>query len=43
MDNDYQRAEEYFSKALDFDLDTKLEYVEDLVESLGYTLINQKK
>ena len=43
MDSNYQEAEEYFDKALDFDLDTKLEYVEDLVESLGYTLINQKK
>jgi glycosyltransferase involved in cell wall biosynthesis len=43
MNNNYEKAEEYFNKALDFDLDTKLEYVQDLVESLGYTLINEQK
>ena len=43
MDNNYEKAEEYFNIALEFDLDTKLEYVQDMVESLGYALINQKK
>jgi hypothetical protein len=43
MDNNYQEAENYFNSALEFDLDTKLEYVQDMVESLGYTLINEKK
>lgn len=43
MGGNYNKAEEYFNVALDFDLDTKLEYVEDMIESLGYSLINQKK
>lgn len=43
MDNNYEMADKYFNIALDFDLDTKLEYVQDMIESLGYTLINQKK
>ena len=43
MDNKYEKAEYYFNSALEFDLDTKLEFVQDMMESLGYTLINQKK
>ena len=43
MAKGYKEAEEYFNRALDLDLDTKLEYVIDMVESLGYTLINQNK
>lgn len=43
MEGNYEMAESYFNKALDFDLDTKLEYVQDIIESLGYALINEKK
>ncbi|WP_026888258.1 glycosyltransferase family 2 protein [Clostridium beijerinckii] len=43
MESNYQMAEFYFNKALDFDLDTNLEYVQDMIESLGYALINEKK
>lgn len=43
MEKSYQEAEKYFVKCLDYDLDTKLEYVQDLVESYGYTLIENKK
>ena len=43
MDKDYKKAESYFNLALEFDLDTKLEYVQDMIESLGYSLINDKK
>ena len=43
MDNNYKMAGKYFNSALDYDLDTKLEYVEDMIESLGYALINEKK
>lgn len=43
MEGNYIKAESYFNKALDFDLNPKLEYVQDMVETLGYTLINQKK
>lgn len=37
---DYQKAVEYFSKALEYDLDPNLEYVIDMVESYGYALVN---
>lgn len=37
---DYSTAASYFEKALSFQLDFKLEYVEDLVETYGYSLIN---
>jgi len=40
---DYFQATNYFEKALSIDLDTKLYYVEDLVESYGYSLINSKR
>jgi glycosyltransferase involved in cell wall biosynthesis len=43
MDKDYKKAESYFNLALEFDLDTKLEYVQDMIESLGYSLINDKR
>lgn len=43
MNKDYKAAEKYFDLALEYDLDTKLEYVQDMIESFGYTLINQKK
>lgn len=43
MNENYEKAIESFSKAMDFDLDTKLEYVQDMIESYGYALINSKK
>lgn len=43
MEKSYEEAESYFTKALEYDLDIRLEYVQDLVESYGYTLIENKK
>lgn len=43
MQEDYNVACGYFEKALCFDLDTKLEYVQNLVESYGYALLNTKQ
>lgn len=43
MEGNYSQAEINFNKALDFDLNPKLEYVQDMIETLGYTLINQEK
>lgn len=43
MINDYERASDFFSEALSFDLDPKLEYVIDAVESYGYALLNSGK
>lgn len=40
MLKDYTTAVLYFEKALSFQLDFRLEYVEDLVETYGYSLIN---
>lgn len=40
MLRDYKKAVLYFEKALSFQLDFKLEYVEDLVETYGYSMIN---
>lgn len=37
---DYGKACEYFSQGLSFDLNPKLEYVIDMVETYGYALIN---
>lgn len=36
---DYRNAVYYFSKALNYDLDTRLEYVIDMVEMYGYALL----
>lgn len=38
--SEYEKAAEYFDKALAFDLDTRAEYVIDMVETYGYALIN---
>ncbi len=38
--NDYKTSVSYFEKALVLPLDYRLEYVEDLVETYGYALIN---
>lgn len=40
MAGEYENAAEYFSRGLTFDLDPKLEYVIDMVETYGYALIN---
>ena len=40
MAKDYETACDYFSKGLSFDLNPKLEYVIDMVETYGYALIN---
>lgn len=40
MEGDYARACEYFEEGLSFDLNPKLEYVIDMVETYGYALIN---
>ena len=43
MDEKYNEANIYFNRALEFDLDTRLEYVIDMVESYGYSLMNDKR
>lgn len=43
MQEDYLTACQWFDKALYYDLDTKLEYVQDMVESYGYALLNSKQ
>lgn len=43
MTGDYENALVYFEKATSYDVDPRLEYVEDLVVSYGYTLINTKQ
>ncbi|WP_394870748.1 glycosyltransferase [Clostridium butyricum] len=40
MMKDYKTSVLYFEKALSFELDFRREYVEDLVETYGYALIN---
>lgn len=40
MQEDYEKAVSWFDKALYFDLDPRLEYVQDMVESYGYALLN---
>lgn len=40
MLKDYKVSASYFEKALSFELDFNLEYVEDLIETYGYSLIN---
>ena len=43
MAEDYLLACDYFSKGLSFDLNPKLEYVIDMVETYGYALVNSKQ
>lgn len=43
MQEDYRASCQVFSKALYFDLDPKLEYVQDMVESYGYALLNSEQ
>lgn len=40
MAGDYPKAVKYFELALGYDLDPKLEYVIDMVETYGYALLN---
>lgn len=40
MNKEYKESVECFDRTLAFDLDTDLEYVQDLIESYGYALIN---
>lgn len=42
MQEEYEKANEYFSEALKFDLDPRLEYVQDMVETYGYSLLEKK-
>ena len=42
MEEQYLEACEYFGRGLGFDLSPKLEYVQDMVESYGYALVNSK-
>lgn len=41
MQKEYAAAARYFEEGLSFDLEPKLEYVQDMVETYGYTLLNQ--
>lgn len=43
MLKDYKSAITYFNEALRFDLDYRLEYVTDLIETYGYALINNEE
>ncbi|TAH69969.1 MAG: glycosyltransferase [Anaerolineaceae bacterium] len=43
MREEYSTSCEWFGKALNFDLDPRLEYVQDMVESYGYALLNSKQ
>lgn len=40
MSGDYGKACDYFSQGLSYDLNPKLEYVIDMVETYGYALLN---
>lgn len=40
MEGEYQCACDYFSRGLSYDLNPKLEYVIDMVETYGYALLN---
>lgn len=40
MEEEYAKACDFFSEALCFDLDIRLEYVQDMVEIYGYSMIN---
>ena len=40
MEKDYEKACIYFSQGLSYDLEPKLEYVIDMVETYGYALLN---
>lgn len=37
---DYINSVQYFEKALEYNIDCRLEYIEDLIQTYGYSLIN---
>lgn len=43
MEQDYDNAVKYFGKALEYDMDPALEYVQNCVEAYGYCLIYLKQ
>ncbi len=43
MEQDYDSAVKYLGKALEYDMDPALEYVQNCVEAYGYCLINMKQ
>ena len=43
LEGNHKEASLYFSKALEFDLDINLEYVIDMVEMYGYSLLNSDR
>jgi len=43
LDKEYEKATEYFRRALTFDLNIELEYVIDMIEIYGYSLINSEQ
>jgi glycosyltransferase involved in cell wall biosynthesis len=43
MEEEYNAASKHFTQALYMDLNPKLEYVQDMVESYGYSLLNSGK
>lgn len=43
MQQDYNNAAYYFEKALEFDINPKLEYIQDMIVAYGYTLLNLKE
>lgn len=43
MEENYKSACTYFSQVLSYDLDIRLEYVQDLIESYGYSLLNTEQ
>ncbi|MGN0161830.1 MAG: glycosyltransferase [Lachnospiraceae bacterium] len=43
MQGEYEQAAKFFEEGLGFDLDPKLEYVQDMVETYGYALLQLKR
>lgn len=43
MQKEYALAAKYFEQGFAFDLEPRLEYVQDMVETYGYTLLNLKR
>ncbi len=43
MQEEYKKANIFFSEALNFSLDEKLEYVQDMIETYGYSLLRAEE
>lgn len=43
MQKEYEQSAQYFEKALWFDLEPKLEFVQDMIETYGYALLQLKR